>query len=60
MCLVDVCCSLYCDIVVGGEKKKVFWKWLKVNDGFIFINVIDILEEEDLEVDELDGSYDFI
>lgn len=58
LCPVDVCCSSYCDIVVGGEKKKVFWKWSKVNDGSTSINAIDTSEEEDLEADESDGSYD--
>ena len=58
LCPVDVCCSSYCEIIIGGEKKQVFWKWSKVNDGSTSVNEINTSEEEDLEDEESDGSCD--
>ena len=55
-CPVDVCCSSYCEIVVGGKNIQVFWKWSKANDGSTSVNEIINSEEEDVEDEELDGG----
>ena len=53
-CPVDVCCSSHCEIVVGGEKIQVFWKWSKQNDGSTSVNEIINSEEDDVEDEDED------
>ena len=57
-CPVDVCCTSYCEIVVGGKKIQVFWKWSKVDDGSTSVNDINTSEEEDVEDEESEGGDD--
>ena len=50
-CLVDISCSSYCNIVVGGKKHQVFWTWARPSDT----SEIDINSSDD-SGDELDSS----
>ena len=50
-CPVDISCSSYCNIVVGGKKHQVFWTWARPSDT----SEIDINSSDD-SGDELDSS----
>ena len=50
-CPVDISCSSYCKIVVGGKKHRVFWTWARTSDT----SEIDINSSDD-SGDELDLS----
>ena len=50
-CPVDISCSSYCNIVVGGKKHRVFWTWARTSDT----SEIDINSSDD-SGDELDSS----
>lgn len=50
-CPVDISCSSYCNIVVGGKKHQVFWTWARTSDT----SEIDINSSDD-SGDELDSS----
>ena len=50
-CPVDISCSSYCKIVVGGKKHRVFWTWARTSDT----SEIDINSSDD-SGDELGSS----